>query len=149
MEFLEALNDLAAGIGLERIVLDDTGSVTLLFDGVHAISFTPDDTEEAVYFQSEIADTSSLAEGDFRKMLEASLTDTNGAAFSINRPLEKIVLWKRFGEFSSRSALENAINEFLGQVARWKEKLAKGDFGANASSSSPAPTVFSGGFITV
>ena len=149
MEFLEALNDLAARIGLGRIAIDETGSVTLLFDEVHAISFTPDDVERAVYFQSEIADTSCLTEGDFRKMLEASLTDTNGAAFSINLPLEKIVLWKRFGEFSSCSELENAINEFLGQIVRWKDKLANGGFSANTSSSSPAPTVFSGGFITV
>ena len=146
MEFIEALNELATKVGLGKVGLDETGSVTLLFDGVYAISFTPDSAEDAVYFQCEIADASRLSYSDSRALLEASLAATNGAAFSINRPLEKVVLWKRFGEFASCAALENAINEFLGQIVRWKERLARGDGPPTATL---APTVLSGGFIPV
>ena len=39
MEFIEALNELAAKIGIGRIVPDGTGSVTLLFDGKTEVSF--------------------------------------------------------------------------------------------------------------
>ena len=151
MKFIETLNELAAKVGLGKVELDDTGSVTLLFDGVYAISFTPDAAEDAVYFQCEIADASSLSHGDSLALLEASLSATNGAAFSIDRPLEKVVPWKRFGEFASCAALEKAINEFLGQIVRWKERLERG--GASAAGerrpAAPAPTVLSGGFIPV
>ncbi len=146
MEFIETLNELAAKVGLGKVELDDTGSVTLLFDGAYAISFTPDAAEDAVYFQCEIADASSLSYSDARALLEASLAATNGAAFSIDRMLEKVILWKRFGEFASCAALEKAINEFLGQIVRWKERLARGD---GPPSAAPAPTVLSGGFIPV
>ena len=49
MEFMEALNELAAKIGIGRIVPDGTGSVTLLFDGKTEVSFTPDADESVVY----------------------------------------------------------------------------------------------------
>ena len=126
MEFIETLNELAAKIGIGKIVPDDTGSVTLLFDGKTEVSFTPDADESVVYFQSEIADASSLGDGDCRSLMEASLSDTDGAAFSINPQIEKLILWKRFGEFPSCAALETAINDFLGQIARWQERIDGG-----------------------
>lgn len=73
MEFVETLNELAAKVGLGKVELDDTGSVTLLFDGAYAISFTPDTAEDAVYFQCEIADASLLSYSDSSALLEASL----------------------------------------------------------------------------
>ena len=85
MEFMEALNELAAKIGIGRIVPDDTGSVTLLFDGKTEVSFTPDADESVVYLQSEIADASSLGDGDCRSLMEASLSDTDGAALPAGR----------------------------------------------------------------
>ena len=102
MEFMEALNELAAKIGIGRIVPDGTGSVTLLFDGKTEVSFTPDADESVVYLQSEIAE---------------------------------LILWKRFGEFPSCAALETAINEFLGQIARWQERLDGGLAGGAADDS--------------
>ena len=127
MEFMEALNELAAKIGIGRIVPDGTGSVTLLF--------TPDADESVVYLQSEIADASSLGDGDCRSLMEASLSDTDGAAFAIGRETGKLILWKRFGEFPSCAALETAINEFLGQIARWQERLDGGLAGGAADDS--------------
>ena len=97
MEFIAPLSELSAKVGLGKVELDDTGSVTLLFDGAYAISLTLGTAEDAVYFQCEIADASSLSYSDSSALLEASLAATNGAAFSINRPLEKVVLWKHFG----------------------------------------------------
>ena len=135
MEFMEALNELAAKIGIGRIVPDGTGSVTLLFDGKTEVSFTPDADESVVYLQSEIADASSLGDGDCRSLMEASLSDTDGAAFAIGRETGKLILWKRFGEFSSCAALETAINEFLGQIARWQERLDGGLAGGAADDS--------------
>ena len=129
MEFMEALNELAAKIGIGRIVPDGTGSVTLLFE------FTPDADESVVYLQSEIADASSLGDGDCRSLMEASLSDTDGAAFAIGRETGKLILWKRFGEFPSCAALETAINEFLGQIARWQERLDGGLAGGAADDS--------------
>ena len=144
MEFMEALNELAAKIGIGRIVPDGTGSVTLLFDGKTEVSFTPDADESVVYLQSEIsvvylqseiADASSLGDGDCRSLMEASLSDTDGAAFAIGRETGKLILWKRFGEFPSCAALETAINEFLGQIARWQERLDGGLAGGAADDS--------------
>ncbi len=64
--------------------------------------------------------------------MEASLADADGAAFSINRQTGKVILWKRFGEFPSCAVLETAINEFLGQIARWQERLDGGLAGGAA-----------------
>ena len=135
MDFTEALNELAAKTGLGRIVPDDTGSVTLLFDGRTEVSFTPDADESVVYFQGEMADASNLGDGDCRSLMEASLSDTDGAAFSIDRQTGKLILWKRFGEFPSCAALETAINEFLGQISRWQERLDGGLVGGAADDS--------------
>ena len=150
MEFIAALNEMAAKIGLSALEPDETGSVTLLFDGRHEVSFVPDSAEGTVYFQSELADSGSLRAEDMRALLEASLSGANGAAFSINRPLDKVVIWKRFGEFASSAALEGCINEFLGQAIRWKQKLAEGGLfsGAAAQEASAADGRVSLGFMT-
>ena len=137
---MEALNELAAKIGIGRIVPDGTGSVTLLFDGKTEVSFTPDADESVVYLQSEIADASSLGDGDCRSLMEA--------AFSINRQTGKVILWKRFGEFPSCAALETAINEFLGQIARWQERL-DGGLAGGAADDSASQTAGTFNFIQV
>lgn len=133
MEFIAALNEIAARIGLSALAPDETGSVTLLFDEKHEVSFVPDDGECAVYFQCELGDSNALQAGDMRVLLEASLAGANGAAFAINRQLDKVIIWKRFGEFASSAALEKDINEFLGQAAFWKQRLAEGVAAAGAA----------------
>ena len=140
MEFIAALNEIASRIGLGALEPDESGSVTLLFDGEHEVSFVPDGAEGVVYFQSEIADASSLGDGDCRSLMEASLSDTDGAAFSIGSETGKLILWKRFGEFPSCAALETAINEFLGQIACWQEQLEGGLGGGADAADRPLGT---------
>ena len=138
MNVLKLLNDLAAKIGIGRLVPEADGGVTLLFDDAHEVSFTPaeeDNAEEdnAVVFQCELADASRLRPEDFRALLEASLAETGGAGFAIHRQLDKLLLWKHFSEFNSAAELEKAINDFLAQVILWKERLANGSFSDTAS----------------
>lgn len=150
MEFIAALNEIASRIGLGAFEPDESGSVTLLFDGEHEVSFVPDGAEGVVYFQSEIADAGALREGECRALLEASLSGANGAAFAINRQLGKVLIWKRYGEFASGAVLEKEINEFLGQAIRWKRRLAEGaggdiGGGGEAGSFGAAGAAFDGG----
>lgn len=151
MRFIELLNELASSIGIGSVIPDETGSVTLLFDNDHEVTFMPDEDGEAVYFQCEVGDASILGFEGCRTLLEASFSQTDGAAFSIHPTLQKVVLWKRLGEFASLVELEKAINEFLGQVVTWKQRLATGDFRAdNATPPSPSfMTGFTSNFIQV
>jgi len=127
MKIIELLNELAFSIGIGSLTPDETGNVTLLFDDEHEVTFMPDEGAD-VFFQCEIGDASMLGADGCRVLLEASFSQTDGAAFAIHPALQKVVLWKRYGEFASRAALEKAINDFLGQVVSWKQRLASGDF---------------------
>ena len=151
MKFSEAMNELAAASGIGPITVDGTEGATLLFDGEHEVTFAPE-TDGGVVLQCEIGDADVLGDGACRALLEASYSETGGAAFAIHRALGKVVLWKTHGEFESCSAIEKAVNDFLGQVVSWKKKLADGDLGAPSAAGaaeSPAAMGFPGGFMAV
>jgi len=130
MKFFDVMNELTTHSGMGSVSPDETGSMTLLFDNEHEVTFMPEENGDAVYFQCEIGDALQLGPDGCRVLLEASFSQTDGAAFAIHHELDKVILWKRFGEFSSRNELENAINDFLGLVVVWKKRLASGDFGS-------------------
>ena len=151
MKFTEIMNELAAHSEMGSVSPDDTGSITLLFDNEHEVTFMPEENGDAVYFQCEIGDASQLGQDGCRSLLEASFSQTDGAAFAIHHELDKVILWKRFGEFSSRSELENAINDFLGLVVAWKKRLASGDLGSGDTSfdQNPSSLLSTANFIQV
>ena len=125
MKLLDAINELAAAARIGRVTPDEAGGATLLFDGAHEVSFTPDEAEGAL-FQCEVGDAADLGSDGCRALLEASFADAGGAAFAIYRALGKVILWRRYGEFASRDAFEKAVNDFLGQAIAWKGRLAAG-----------------------
>ena len=139
MKLVEIMNELATHSGMGSVSPDETGSITLLFDNEHEVTFMPEESGNAVFFQCEIGDASQLGQDGCRSLLEASFSQTDGAAFSIHHELDKVILWKRYGEFSSYAELENAINDFLGLVVVWKNRLASGDLGSNNASNDPIP----------
>ncbi len=134
MRFIDLMNELAASVRIGSVTPDETGCVTLLFDNEHEVTFMPDEENDAVCFQCEVGDASRLGFDECRTLLEASFSQTDGAAFSIQADLQKVVLWKRYGEFASLNSFEKAINDFLGQVVAWKQRLALGDFGVTEES---------------
>ncbi len=148
MNILDAINELFAAAGIGRVTPDDAGCVTLLFDGEHEVTFMQDPDDGAVCFQCEMGDASRLGADGFRALLKASFSETDGAAFAIHPVLEKIVLWKRYGEFASRAELEKSVNDFLAMVITWKARLASGNFAVNAAVPS-SPLGFSGFFLQV
>lgn len=123
MKYSEALNEMSGGV----VGPDETGSVTLLFDGKCEVTFSPVD-DEGVLFQCEVGDADRLGEGGCRALLEASYSETGGAAFAIHRALGKVILWTRHGEFSSTAEKRKAVDDFLGHAIEWKGKLANGGF---------------------
>ncbi len=151
MKFLEVMNELTTRMGIGRVSFDETGSMTLLFDGEHEVTFMPEEGGEAIFFQCETGDASRLEGDGCRALLEASFTQTDGAAFAIHHELDKVVLWKRFGEFASSAELEKAINDFLGLAVEWKKRLASGELGANGNSDAPmsSPSLFTSNFIKI
>lgn len=149
MKLADAMNELARAAGIGPVVPDGDGSVTFLFDGEHEVTFSPE-PDGCVVLQCEIGDAETLADGACRALLEASYSETGGAAFAIHRTLGKAILWKRHGEFESTAALEKAVNGFLGQVVAWKKKIAGGDLGtAGSVPDATIPIGFPGGFIVV
>ena len=143
MRFIDLLNELASSIGIGSVAPDETGSVTLLFDNVYPVTFMPAEDGDAVFFQCEVGDASQLGSNGCRVLLEASFSQTDGAAFAIQPTFQKVMIWKRFGEFSSLSEFEKAINDFLGQVVTWKQCLASGDFHAKEADN-PQPPYMTG-----
>ena len=135
MRFIDLMNELALNARIGSVTPDEEGSVTLLFDNKHEITFMPDE-DDAVYFQSELGDASQLGFNGCKTLLEASFSQTNGSAFSIHPALQKVI-WKRYGEFASLNAFEKAINDFLGQVLAWKQRMTSGDFSAEDMSTAP------------
>lgn len=87
----------------------------------------------------------------YKTLLEASFSQTDGAAFSIHPAFQKVVLWKRYGEFTSLNAFEKTINDFLGQVVVWKQRLQSGDFRMEETEDSLPPNMpsFTSNFIQV
>lgn len=150
MDLIHAMNELAAGIGMRPVEADETGGFTLLFDGEHEMSFAPDGG--GTVFHAPVGEADRLDREGLLSLLEASLlgAETGGAAFGLHRAAGKLVLWKRYGEFSGRADLESAIHLFLGQVIEWKRRLASGDFAAPAASEvPPSSPAFHGSFLQV
>ncbi len=148
MKFFDAMNELAGHVGIGRVVPDETGGATLLFDREHEVSFVPDEDGCGACFQCEVGNASRLGPDGCRALLEASFSETDGAAFAIHRALDKVVLWKRHGEFASSNSLGTAINAFLGLAIAWKEHLSSGDFAASAAPSAEHSD-FASGFLQV
>ena len=131
MRFKDAMDILAASMGLAQVTPDEAGAFSLLFDDRFEVGFSPDGDDGTVVFHSEIGDATELGDGGSRTLLELSLlgAKTGGAAFSIDPLTERVVIWKRHGEFSGQGELVKALEGFLGQVVHWTEKLANGELG--------------------
>lgn len=151
MEFRNAMNELAASIGMRPVVPEESGGFTLLFDGEHEVAFEPDGGD--TLFHAEAGEAAGLDREALLSLLEASLlgAETGGAAFGVHRALGTVVLWKRYGEFSSAAELEKALQEFLGLAVEWKRRLSSGDFAPPAPSDAPVPSpaAFRGTFLQV
>ena len=126
MQFDDVIHAFGEKTGMGSLAVDADGSVGLLFDGEHEITFTPDKEDHSVLFHAEVASASFLDRDACLKLLKASLlgSQTGGAAFSVQEALGKVVLWKRHDDgFEDCSDFERAVNAFLSQVIFWKDSL--------------------------
>ena len=149
MRFKNAIDELAAAMGLQPVTTDDSGAFSLLFDDRYEVSFSPDDGDCTVVFHADIGDASALGGDEARALLEASLlgAKTGGAAFSIDPAAKRVVIWRRYGEFADCDDLKTALAGFLGQVVFWQERLASGQFAAADAAESPRMQL--GSFINI
>jgi len=137
MIFSDVLELLGNAVGLADVALDGEGSCTLLFDGEHEVTFTYDRRNRTVFLHREAC----------MSLLQASLlsAETDGGALSVHAATDTVVLWKRYDDtFPDLSALEQAVNDFLAQVACWKEKLVSGVAESSASVPDGSPDTFAG-----
>ena len=126
MQFSDVMREPAETIGIGPLQFDADGSVALLFDGEHEISFTPDAEDRSVLFHAELDPAPSQDASACLKLLTTSLlgAQTDGAALAVHEALGTVVLWKRHDDsFADRADLERAVNLFLAQVIAWKKKL--------------------------
>ena len=126
MQFSDAMRELAAKTGIGPLQFDGDGSVALLFDDEHEITFTPDAEDRSVLFHAELGPAPSQDASACLKLLTTSLlgAQTDGAALAVHEALGTVVLWKRHDDsFADRADLERAVNLFLAQVIAWKKKL--------------------------
>ncbi len=126
MQFNDVIHAFGEKIGIGSLAFDTDGSVGLLFDGEHEITFTPDAEDRSVLFHAEVGSASFLDRDACQKLLSASLlgAETGGAAFSVHEAQGLIILWKRHDDgFEDVSAFERAVNAFLVQVIFWKDAL--------------------------
>ncbi|MCR5812987.1 MAG: type III secretion system chaperone [Desulfovibrio sp.] len=127
MLFSDVFDALARKYGFSEAHSAAGGDVTLLFDGLHAVTFQCDADDKSVLFLAEICDLTDVRGDRAEMLLEASLlgAQTGGAAFALSLQLGKVVLWKRHDDcFADENALEQAINTFLAAVITWKGRLA-------------------------
>ena len=152
MKFTELMNEHAGAVDIGPVAPDAKGNVTLLFDGEHEVTFSAT-ANGGVLFQCELGEASRLGDGDCRALLEATFSETGGAAFAIHRATGILLFWRHHGEFESLGALEKALNDFIGQTIAWKQKIASGDLGGGGAMNAPAagafPTGGSMGFLQV
>ena len=126
MLFTDVMHEFAENTGIGPLRFDADGSVALLFDGEHEITFTPNAEDRSVLFHAELGPAPTQDGAACLKLLTASLlgAQTGGAALAVHEALGAVVRWKRQDEgFADRAALEHAVNVFLAQVIAWKEKL--------------------------
>ena len=126
MQFGDVMRELAEKCGIGPLKFDDDGSVALLFDGEHEITFTPNAEDRSVLFHAELGPAPLQDSAACLNLLTASLlgAQTGGAAFAVHEALGTVVLWKRHDDsFVDCPDLERAVNLFLAQIIAWKEKL--------------------------
>ena len=127
MKFTEILEQLGISMGLGALTLDTDNACTILFDGEHEVTFIADKHDNAVFLYGKTGTAYTLTQEDCMTLLQASLlgAGAGGAAFSIHKELDEIILWKRHDDaFPDLPALEKAINDFLAHLIVWKKKLA-------------------------
>ncbi|MDR3323448.1 MAG: type III secretion system chaperone [Zoogloeaceae bacterium] len=125
MRFEDVLAEFGRVSGLGELVLDDSGSCSLLFDGEHELNFVGGREDDAVFLYGIAGGAGTLRDAEScRSLLTASClgAETGGAAFA--QYGNSLILWKRHDRFVDYSALEKAVNDFLAQLIHWKEKLA-------------------------
>ncbi|MDD2966668.1 MAG: type III secretion system chaperone [Desulfovibrionaceae bacterium] len=121
------LEQLGADIGLGALSLDADGQCSLLFDGEHEVTFTPNAEDHSLLLHCEVGTFSKLPSEACPELMQASLlgAETGGAALALHRGLDKIILWKRHDEnFADVHALRQALEAFLAQAIHWKTRLA-------------------------
>lgn len=126
MQFEMLFEKLGAVTGIAGLALDSSNTLTLRFDEEHDITFTRDVEDRAVFFHAEVGDAAHLEAQACRTLLRASLlgAETGGGALSIHGDPGMVVLWKRHEDsFEDYTAFEQAINDFLAQIASWKQRL--------------------------
>ena len=139
MKFEEILGEFTEKIGIGTAGLDEDGSIALLFDGEHDITFTPTADDNSILLHCEIGDAGNLDKESFIKLFRASLlgAETGGAAFGVQADPDRLVLWKRHdNDFADCAMLEKVINAFLAQVMFWKEQLGSPSASENEEASS-------------
>ena len=149
MRFKAAMDELVAAMGMPSVTSDDSGAFSLLFDDKFEISFSPDGEDDSVVFHADVSDASELAEGVCRSLLEQSLlgAKTGGASFSIDPTAKRVVIWKRYRDFADCGELERALEQFLGQVVFWMDRLSNGAF--SAAETVEPPPMQAGAFMKV
>ncbi|MDR3175503.1 MAG: type III secretion system chaperone [Desulfovibrio sp.] len=136
MRFDNVLAELGRATGLDGLAPDADGGCCLNFDGEQEVTLIQDREEDAVFLYGIVAGAEALREAETCRLLLAASclgADTGGAAFALYG--NSVILWKRCGEFADRIALEKTLNDFLAQLARWKEKLADAVFRTGGSAS--------------
>ncbi len=128
MELTALLDALGAKMGLDGLGLDEEGRCSLLFDEVHEVTFALNPDDRAILLFGEVGAFDPHDPACGLRLLSASLlgAETGGAALSVDRARDRIILWKRHDDnLPDLTALEQAINDFLRQVIAWKGRLAE------------------------
>lgn len=126
MEWTMTLERFGSSIGIDHLVPDVDNSCSLLFDSQYEVTFTHDEEDHSLLMYCEIGSASELGKEACLSLLKASLlgAETGGAAFSIHEKLDTVVLWKRYDDTLTDTAMKEAVDGFLAQVMVWKERLA-------------------------
>lgn len=132
MNLKDILAELGKQIGLDDVKLDENGLCRLVFDKNYIVDIEEAEDKKTVHIYSPICIIPTEGkEALYATILEANLfgQGTGGATFAIDQNLNEVLLFRTLDiEKTDYQDFANELEEFVGWVATWMEKIKAQDF---------------------
>jgi hypothetical protein len=122
------LAELGRRANLGELSFDSDGACSLCFDDRHDLTIARDQEERALFLYGTVGQAGpETGEAAWRRLLAATClgAETGGAGLGMAEDGLSLILWKRHDDnaFADYADFESALNQFLGHMIAFQERL--------------------------
>ena len=122
------LAELGRRADLGELSFDSDGTLSLRFDDRYDLTIARDREGRALFLYGAVGQAGpETGEAAWRRLLAATClgAETGGAGLGVAEDGLSLILWKRHddGAFADYADFENAVNQFLGHMIDFQERL--------------------------